>query len=80
MVADDARPVGRDTFHLSHEFLGVMLGVRRQSVTVVAGTLQGVGLITYKHAQVTVLNRSGLEAASCECYALVRSRFDALFT
>jgi CRP-like cAMP-binding protein len=70
--------VGRDDLNLSHEFLGVMLGVRRQSVTVVAGTLQGAGLITYKHGQVAVLNRKGLEAASCECYELVRRKFEAL--
>ena len=72
--------LGRDAFHLSHEFLGVMLGVRRQSVTVVAGTLQAAGLITYKHGQVKVLNRKGLEAASCECYEVVRRKFDALLT
>jgi CRP-like cAMP-binding protein len=72
--------VGADTFHLSHEYLGVMLGVRRQSVTVVAGTLQSAGLITYKHGLVTVLNRKGLEAAACECYALVRRKFDDLLS
>jgi CRP-like cAMP-binding protein len=71
--------VRRDEFHLSHEFLGVMLGVRRQSVTVVAGTLQAAGLITYRHGHVKIVNRKGLEAASCECYALIRQKFDALF-
>jgi CRP-like cAMP-binding protein len=72
--------VGCDEFGLSHEFLAMMLGVRRQSVTVVAGTLQAAGLISYKHGRVRVLDRKGLEAASCECYALVRRRFDALQT
>jgi CRP-like cAMP-binding protein len=72
--------VGRDDFQLSHEFLSVMLGVRRQSVTVVAGTLQAAGLITYKHGRVKILDRKGLEAASCECYSLIRRRFDALLT
>lgn len=71
--------VGTDEFQLSHEFLAIMLGVRRQSVTVVAGTLQAAGLITYHRGRVKILNRKGLEAASCECYALVRRRFDALF-
>jgi Mn-dependent DtxR family transcriptional regulator len=69
--------VGRDEFHLSHEFLAVMLGVRRQSVTVVAGALQAAGLITYKHGALTILDRKGLEAAACECYVLVRDRFES---
>ena len=67
-----------ESFHLSHEFLGMMLGVRRPSVTVVAGALQRAGLITYKQAVVRILDRDGLEAASCECYSLIRKEFDAL--
>lgn len=70
--------VHRDDFHLSHEFLGMMLGVRRQSVTVVAGTLQKAGLISYAHGHVRVLDRKGLEAASCECYAAIREQFRRL--
>ena len=70
--------VGEDRFQLSHEFLAVMLGVRRQSVTGVAGTLQAPGLIAYRHGWMTVKDRPGLEAASCECYGLVRSRFEAM--
>lgn len=69
---------GGDRFQLSHEFLAMMLGVRRQSVTVVAGTLQSAGLITYKHGHVRVVDRDGLEAAACECYGAVRSKYDAL--
>lgn len=72
--------VGRDEFDLSHDFLAVMLGVRRQSVTVVAGMLQAARLISYKHGHIKVLDRKGLEAASCECYAVVRRRFDDLRT
>ena len=64
--------VGKDEFHLSHRFLAMMLGVRRQSVTVVAGMLQGAGLLTYKHGQIRILDRKGLEKASCECYRLLR--------
>jgi CRP-like cAMP-binding protein len=72
--------VDGDAFKLSHEFLAVKLGVRRQSVTVVAGALQAAGLIRYKHGLVTVLDRKGLEAASCECYGVVRRHFDDLRT
>jgi CRP-like cAMP-binding protein len=67
-------------FTLSHEFLAVMLGVQRPTVSVVAGTLQEAGLIRYKHGRVTVRDRQGLEAASCECYAIIRSHFDRLRT
>lgn len=64
--------VGREDFDLSHRFLAMMLGVRRQSVTVVAATLQSAGLLTYKHGHVRILNRTGLEESSCECYRLLR--------
>ena len=65
-------------FTLSHEFLAVMLGVQRPSVSVVAATLQQAGLIRYTHGRVTVRDRKGLEAASCECYAIMRGHFDRL--
>ena len=65
-------------FHLSHEFLAVMLGVQRPTVSVVAGTLQEAGLIPYTHGRVTVRDRQGLEAASCECYPIIRAHFDRL--
>jgi CRP-like cAMP-binding protein len=67
-----------DQFDLSHEFLAMMLGSTRPTVTVVAGTLQKAGLIRYSHARVTILDRPGLEAASCECYATVKAEFDRL--
>jgi CRP-like cAMP-binding protein len=70
--------VHSDTFQLSHEFLAIMLGVRRQTVTVVAGTLQGAGLIAYSHGQIRVLDRAGLEAGSCECYAAIRKQHERL--
>jgi CRP-like cAMP-binding protein len=65
-------------FHLSHEFLAVMLGVQRPTVSVVAATLQEAGLIRYTHGHVTVRNRKGLEAAACECYPIIRAHFDRL--
>jgi CRP-like cAMP-binding protein len=67
-----------DNFNLSHEFLAVMLGVQRPTVSVVAGTLQEAGLIRYSHGRVTVLDRLGLEAASCECYPIIRAHFDRI--
>jgi CRP-like cAMP-binding protein len=70
--------VGRDEFHLSHEFLAIMLGVRRPSVTVVAGILQEAGLITYRRGRVTIVNRKGLETASCECYAITRHKYNTV--
>jgi CRP-like cAMP-binding protein len=68
----------KQDFHLSHEFLAVMLGVQRPTVSVIAGTLQRAGLISYTHGRVSVRNRKGLEAASCECYSIIRAHFDRL--
>jgi CRP-like cAMP-binding protein len=68
--------VQRDQFHLSHEFLAMMLGSTRPTVTVVAGALQKAGLIDYTHGRITIVDRQGLEAASCECYATVKAHFD----
>ena len=55
-----------------------MLGVRRPSVTVVAGILQSAGLIRYNRGRVTVVDRKGLEASACECYGLVRAEMARL--
>lgn len=65
-------------FHLSHEFLAVMLGVQRPSVSAVAATLQEAGFISYTHGRVTVRDRRGLETAACECYGIIRAHFDRL--
>jgi CRP-like cAMP-binding protein len=70
--------VGSDQFRLTQDFLAAMLGVRRPSVTLAAGMLQQAGLITYHRGQVTILDRAGLEAASCECYASIRRETDRL--
>ncbi len=69
---------GEDTFLLTQEFLGYMLGVTRPSVTIAAGALQHAGLIGYHRGVVTILDRPGLEAAACECYATIRDEFARL--
>jgi CRP-like cAMP-binding protein len=70
--------VGIDEFQLTQEFLAQMLGVRRPTVSAVAGILQKAGLITYHRGRMTVLDRKGLEAASCECYEVVAKELDRL--
>lgn len=61
-----------DSFRVTHKFLAYMLGVRRVGITTAAGALQKKGLIAYRRGEVTVLDRGGLEAAACGCYAADR--------
>ena len=62
-------------FRLTQEFLAGMLGVRRPSVTLAAGSLQRAGLIHYTRGQITIIDRAGLEAVSCACYAITRRSY-----
>lgn len=67
-----------DSFELTHEFLALMLGVRRAGVTVAMGALQSAGILRYARGRVTITDRARLEEASCRCYRIVRTAFDQL--
>jgi CRP-like cAMP-binding protein len=67
-----------DGFELTHEFLSLMIGVRRAGVTVAMGMLQAAGVIRYTRGRVTVLDRPRLEEASCGCYHITRTQFRRL--
>lgn len=68
--------LGGDEFRLTQEFLSQMLGVRREGVTLAAGMLQKQNLISYSRGQIKILDRAGLEAATCKCYAVVKDEYD----
>ncbi|MBN8872836.1 MAG: Crp/Fnr family transcriptional regulator [Rhodospirillales bacterium] len=76
LAADDR--VDGDSFPMTHEFLAMMLGVRRAGITVAAQALQRAGLIQYGAGRMQILDRPGLEAACCECYAVVEREFQRL--
>lgn len=65
--------------HLTQEFLANMLGARRSTVTIMAGTLQRAGLIQYRRGNVTILDRENLENTACECYPVTRRLFAGLY-
>jgi CRP-like cAMP-binding protein len=67
-----------DEFRMTHEFISMMLGVRRPGVSLAAGVLQKAGLISYVRGLMAVTDRPGLEAASCECYHTARREFARL--
>jgi CRP-like cAMP-binding protein len=64
---------------LTQDLIAVMLGVRRSTVSIAAGTLQKAGVIRYQHGRITILDRVGLENAACECYEAVATEYRALF-
>jgi CRP-like cAMP-binding protein len=64
--------VESDEFPLTQRFLAEMLGVRRATVTVVAGALHKAGLIDYSRGRIHIVNSRGLEGAACECYEIIR--------
>ena len=65
--------VRTNEFHQTHEFLSHMLGTDRSEVTIAAGILRKAGLISYFRGKVKIVDREGLEEASCECYRIVVS-------
>lgn len=67
-----------DEFELTHEFLSLMLGVRRAGVTVAMGTLQSAGIVRYVRGRLTILDRGRLEEASCDCYHITREALGRL--
>lgn len=70
--------VNFDEIELTHEYLAMMLGTGRSGVTIAAATLQQAGFIRYAHGKIAILDRPGLEDASCECYEVAREQFAGL--
>jgi CRP-like cAMP-binding protein len=70
--------VESDDFPLKQEFLAIMLGVHRPTVTLVMQTLQRAGLVSSRYGRIRVLKRKKLEDASCECYEVIRAQFERL--
>lgn len=64
-----------DRISLTQELLALMLGVRRESVTLAAGNLQANGALQYSRGRIQVIDRTGLERASCECYSIVKTEY-----
>jgi CRP-like cAMP-binding protein len=70
--------VNGDRFDLTQEFLAEMLGVRRPTVSIAASILQRAGFIRYSRGRVEVVDRAGLESATCECYGVIAREYDRL--
>jgi len=69
---------GQKEFFLTHEFLADLLGVRRQTVSIIAGTLQRAGFISYHRGVFQILDREGLEGAACECYTATKLLYERI--
>ena len=69
-----------DLLDFTQEFLGMMLGARRTTVTLIAGVLQRSGLIEYQRGKVRILSRENLEAAACDCYQVTKQLYRGLYS
>jgi len=69
--------IGTDEFQLTQEFLSNMLGVRRETVNKAAGNLQRQQLVRCRRGTLTILERAGLEAISCQCYRIIKEEYDS---
>jgi CRP-like cAMP-binding protein len=76
LIASDG--IQSETIHLTHEYLSTMLGIRRAGVTQTAVYLRSIGVIDYHRGEIHITDRKGLEAISCECYAVVKGEFDRM--
>jgi CRP-like cAMP-binding protein len=74
LMTHDRMPT--DEFLLTQEFMAMMLGVSREAVVMAAGKLRRAGLIRYRMGRITILDRQGLEAGACQCYAITKAEFD----
>ena len=72
--------VGRGEFPMTHEFMAQILGVRRATITQIAGEFQEAGIVRYRRGAVAILDRGGLRRASCDCYRVVQEEFDRLLS
>ena len=71
---------GSDDLTLTQEFLAQMIGVRRSSVSIIAGTLQKAGLIKYRRGKISILDVTGMRTGCCECYAVVKAHYARLLS
>jgi len=72
LLTDDR--AGTDSFALTHEYLSLMLGARRATVSAIAHKLKEAGIVSYTRGKLKVTDRSRLEACSCECYGLIKNQ------
>jgi hypothetical protein len=77
MVHDRVR---RDSLHLTHEFLAIILGTSRTDVTQAAGALRDAGLISYRRGAMKILDKAGLRAPTCVCYHNLREEYERFIT